>query len=84
MVEASRRLTLDHPAIYRIEVQGELDQSWSSWFDQMTLTCDGGQTTLMGLVTDQPQLYGLLLKLRDLGLPLISVHCIQPDADSDG
>ena len=82
MAETRRRLTLDHPAVYRIEVQGELDQTWSSWFDPMTISCDCGLTTLVGLVADQPQLYGLLLKLRDLGLPLVSVHCIQADPDT--
>jgi len=84
MVGVTRRLTLDHPAIYRIKVQGELDQTWSSWFDPMAISCDCGLTTLLGPVADQAQLYGLLLRLRDLGTPLISVQCIQPDADSMG
>jgi hypothetical protein len=68
------------PARYEIRVQGVLNDRWSVWFDGMQLTSDQtGQTTIAGPVTDQAALYGLLAKIRDLGLPLLSVHRIDPD-----
>jgi hypothetical protein len=62
----------DH--LYRIRIQGHLDQRWTSWFDGLALTHDGDGTTLLqGHVADQAALYGLLTKVRDMGLPLVSV-----------
>ena len=62
------------PGWYEIRLQGRLDPRWSAWFDGMTLTPDtDGTTVLHGPVTDQAALHGLLARLRDLGLPLISV-----------
>jgi hypothetical protein len=59
---------------YRIRIQGHLDQRWSSWFDGLALTRDAdGTTVIRGRVTDQAALHGLLTKVRDLGLPLVSV-----------
>jgi hypothetical protein len=59
---------------YRIRIQGHLDQRWSSWFDGLALTRDADGTTLLrGRVTDQAALHGLLTKVRDMGLPLVSV-----------
>jgi hypothetical protein len=59
---------------YRIRIQGHLDQRWSSWFDGPALTHDGDGTTLLqGQVADQTALHGLLTKVRDMGLPLVSV-----------
>ena len=67
--------------IYQIGVQGNLDRRWSDWFDGFTITPQANDETLLtGLVTDQAALYGLLGKIRDLGLPLLSVRRI----DSDG
>jgi hypothetical protein len=64
--------------IYEIRLQGHLDQSRSQWFDGMALSYDAqGHTILLGPVTDQAALYGLLDKVRDLGLPLISVNQIE-------
>lgn len=58
----------------RIRVQGRLDQRWASWFDGLTISHDGDGTTLLqGPVADQAALHGLLQKVRDMGLPLISV-----------
>jgi hypothetical protein len=66
-------------AIYEIRVQGILDEHWSEWFDGMTLSSDAnGETTLSGPVTDQAALHGLLVKVRDLGLPLMSVFAEIP------
>lgn len=59
---------------YRIRIQGQLDQRWSSWFDGMTVTRDADGTTLLeGDVADQAALHGLLQRIRDTGLTLISV-----------
>jgi len=72
--------------IYQIKVKGRLDRSWSSWFDNMTLTFEQGETMISGAVADQAALHGLLTKVRDLGLTLIDVRRVeleinQPDAD---
>jgi hypothetical protein len=78
-----RRLGLDQPAMYEIVVQGELDRDWAQWLDDgqrvssLTLTVEQGTTTLTGTVADQPALYGLLGKLRDLSLALLSVKRIE-------
>jgi hypothetical protein len=62
---------------YRILVQGHLSAEWSDWFDGMVVRCQpDGTTVLSGLVRDQAALHGLLLKIRDLGLILISVNPI--------
>ena len=63
-----------HPAIYRIRIQGQLDSQWADWFDEMTITLEeDGHTLLTGPVVDQAALHGLLKKIRDLGLTLISI-----------
>jgi hypothetical protein len=62
-------------SIYEIRVKGVLDSRWSEWFDGMTLSNEAsGETSLSGPVADQAALHGLLAKVRDLGLPLLSVH----------
>ena len=69
-----------HPAIYRIRIQGQLDSQWADWFDEMTITLDeNGDTLLTGPVVDQAALHGLLKKVRDLGIPLISVCPSRPN-----
>ena len=78
-----RKLTLDRPATYQIRVPGRLDESWTEWDGRMTLTVECGAdgrpvTSLTGTV-DQAALHGLLRKLYSLGLPLISVICIDPE-----
>ena len=72
-------LKFDQTAIYEIKVQGRLDERWAHWFDGMSLMfeqAEGGSTTtvLTGAVLDQAALYGLINRIRDLGLPLISVE----------
>ena len=71
--------------IYRIKVKGHLDRRWTEWFGGLTITLeDNGETLLTGQVADQAALHGLLRKVRDLGLPLISVTRAQTDQiDSD-
>lgn len=76
-----KKLTLDRPATYRIRVPGELDESWSDWVAGMTITveCEGEGppvTTLTGTI-DQAALQSVLRRLYSLGLPLISVNCIE-------
>ena len=65
----------DRPAIYHIRVQGRLDATWSGWFDGCSIRPqEEDETLLVGPVTDQAALHGLLAKIRDLGLPLLSVE----------
>ena len=62
-----------------IRVQGHLDKHWRDWFTGLTITHEeNGGTRLTGLVPDQSALYGLLRKVRDLGLPLLSVNRVKP------
>jgi hypothetical protein len=64
----------DGSCIYTIRLEGCLDSRWSEWLDGMSITCTAdGKTILRGEAHDQAALYGLLIKLRDLGLPLIEV-----------
>jgi hypothetical protein len=64
---------------YQIRIAGHIDQRWSDWFDGLTITVTkDGDTLLVGPIRDQAQLHGLLAKLRDLALPLISVNPVRP------
>jgi len=68
------------PAVYRIRVKGHLRPEWSEWFDNMTIAHEpDGDTVLAGPVVDQPALHGLLVKVRDLGLTLVSVDRVEDD-----
>jgi hypothetical protein len=70
------------PAHYEIRVGGHLDEHWSTWFDGLTLTHhDDGTTTLRGVVSDQAELHGLLAKVRDIGVTLVSVSTIAVPPD---
>ena len=70
-------LPIEPPACYEIRVDGVLDSRWSIWFEDLQVTSDaGGQTVIAGPVADQAALHGLLAKIRDLNLPLISVRRI--------
>ena len=69
----------ENPGRYEIRVKGHLDARWAAWFDGLTLTHGGDGTTIIhGPVADQAALHGLLQKIRDLGLPLISVNHAAP------
>ena len=69
------------PSGYQLRVNGHLDQHWSSWFGDLTLTHeDDGTTCLSGAIADQAQLHGLLAKIRDLGVTLISVEVVDVTA----
>ena len=82
MKAVKQKLTLDQPATYQIKLPGHLDESWSDWAGGMTITIESGDdgpptTVLTGVVADQAALQGLLRRLYSLGLPLISVNCIE-------
>ncbi len=73
--------TEDHhePGHYEIRIKGHLENRWANWFDGLTITLeDNGETRLSGPVTDQAALHGLLRKVRDLGMFLISLKRIEP------
>ena len=66
--------------IYQIRIKGLLDRQWTDWFSGMTISAtEDGDTLLTGPVEDQAALHGLLRKVRDLGMPLISVGPIESD-----
>ena len=66
--------------VYQIIIQGHLDSEWSEWFEGLTITMvDNGATILSGPLADQTALHGVLIKIRDLGLPLLSLTRIDPD-----
>ncbi|MHC1724396.1 MAG: hypothetical protein AB9836_14450 [Aminipila sp.] len=65
---------LPQPTVYKIRIQGQLDSQWTDWFEGLTITLDEkGDTLLTGPLIDQAALHGVLKKIRDLGMPLISV-----------
>ena len=73
------------PIDYRIRIQGHLAAEWSEWFDGMSIQCQpDGTTSISGPIRDQAALHGLLLKVWDLGLPLISVNPTDLSADETG
>jgi hypothetical protein len=79
MSQPSASHSRDHGR-FEIRIEGHLEPRWVAWFDGMTLTAeDGGITCIHGTVVDQAALHGLLQKLRDVGLPLISVIHAEPD-----
>jgi hypothetical protein len=74
--EASERA---QPLVYQIRIQGHLGREWTDWFEGLTIRrTDNGDTLLSGPVVDQAALHGLLRKVRDLGMPLLSVSCVEP------
>lgn len=67
------------PMSYQIRLEGHLDDQWTGWFRGMTITLEeNGDTRLTGSFIDQAALFGLLKKVRDLGLPLVSVNRVEP------
>jgi hypothetical protein len=70
------------PATYQLRVEGHLDQYWAPWFGDLTLTQESdGTTSLTGVISDQAELHGMLIKIRDLGVTLISVALVEPHVD---
>ncbi len=74
----SKKRPFDAPTVYQIRLKGHLDTSWSDWLEGLTVTPESeGETLLCGLISDQAALHGLLKKVRDLGLGLISVSRVE-------
>ena len=70
---------LDQPMVYQIRIKGHLGPKWTDWFGDVTITLeDDGDTLLTCPVVDQAALHGLLRKIRDLGMPLISAIRVRP------
>lgn len=73
--EFNPKLDTVHPTVYEIRIEGHLDREWTDWFEGLNITLeDEDETVLTGPVVDQAALYGLLKKVRNLGLPLLSVN----------
>ncbi len=75
---------LTKAAQYEIRVKGELDARWQAWFEGMTITASDYETIIRGTLADQAALHSLLMRIRDLGLPLIAVAYIESGAGSSG
>jgi hypothetical protein len=77
---------MDAPARYEIRVEGQLSASWASWFEGLQIRHVGDETILAGTLVDQSALHGVLMRIRDLGLPLVGVNRVdsteqhQPEA----
>ena len=70
---------LSQPMVYQIRIEGHLGHQWTDWFEGLAITLeDNGETLLTGPVVDQAALHGLLRKVRDLGVPLLSVSRVKP------
>lgn len=70
----------DQPKVFQIRIQGHLSRQWTDWFEGLTITLEeDGNTFLSGHVVDQSALHGILKKIRNLGMPLLSVNSIDPN-----
>ena len=79
----SRQPNSNQPVVYQIRIKGHLGSQWTCWFEGLTITLEeDGDTLLTGPVVDQAALHGLLKKVRDLGLPLVSVCPVEPGPPS--
>ena len=78
--EQKQNPDVDPSTVYQIRIKGHLSQQWMSWFEGLTITREqDGNTLLAGAVIDQAALHGILKKVRDLGMPLLSVNPVPPD-----
>lgn len=69
---------LKQPTVYQIRIKGYLSQQWMNWFDGLTIKLEeNGDTLLTGPVVDQAALHGILKKVRDLGMPLLSINSVE-------
>ncbi len=76
--ELDSHVGASQPMAYQVRITGQLDARWADWFEGLTITLDGGDTLITGPVVDQAALQGLLKKVRDLGMPLVSVNPVEP------
>ena len=85
--EPKHKTDPNQPRVYQIKIEGHLDDQWADWFEGLSVTLEeDGNTLLTGQVIDQAALHGLLKKVRDLGMPLLSVCPLensQADAPND-
>ena len=73
----------DQPTTYQVRIKGHLDPEWTDWFGGLAITLeDNGDTLLTGLVVDPAALHGLLRRVRDLGMPLVSVSPMKGGEES--
>jgi hypothetical protein len=84
--EINSEMNPGQPMVYQIRIKGHLGREWTDWFGGLAITLeDNGETLLTGSVVDQAALYGLLKKVRDVAMPLISVVCVKAgQADVSG
>jgi hypothetical protein len=82
--ELEPKPTPNQTVIYQIRIKGQLGREWTDWFDGLTITLEeDGDTLLTGAVVDQAALYGVLKRVRDLGMPLLSVNRVEPGPAAD-
>jgi hypothetical protein len=80
--KSNSKIDPDEPMVYQLRITGHLGLQWTEWFEGLTIVLqENGETLLTGAVVDQAALHGLLKKVRDLGLPLISVIRVNPGQD---
>jgi hypothetical protein len=78
--EINSEIDPGQPLVYQIRIKGHLGREWTDWFGGLTITLeDNGETLLTGSVVDQAALHGLLRKVRDVAMPLVSVMRVKPD-----
>ena len=77
--QSDLQTTPDQPTIYQLRIRGHLGEQWQAWFGGLAVTlAENGETLVTGPVVDQAALHGLLKKVRDLGMPLVSVVPLPP------
>jgi hypothetical protein len=82
--EQKSEYDLDQPKLFQIRIQGHLSQQWQDWFEGLRITLEeDGNTLLSGPVVDQSALHGILKKIRDLGIPLLSINSTDPNQSTN-
>ncbi|MCA9873539.1 MAG: hypothetical protein KC441_07790 [Anaerolineales bacterium] len=82
--EPNAKTDMDRPVTYQIRIKGHLSQQWLDWFAGLIITFDEDDCTLLtGPIVDQAALHGVLKKVRDLGMPLLSVNSVETSPNRD-